>query len=54
MSLSRSPLCVAASLVAAAALGACNGGAANPPRLYLHLLDSELTVRLQPEEPPPF
>jgi hypothetical protein len=50
MSISRS-LWLAAL---AATLGACNGGAANPARLYLHLLDSELTVQLQPEEPPPF
>jgi hypothetical protein len=52
MNLARTPLCLAA--LSAVALGACNGGPANPPRLYLHLLDSELTVQLQPEEPPPF
>lgn len=41
---------------AAACLAACgdDGGSAVPDRLYLALLDSELTVQLVEEEPDPF
>lgn len=50
------------ALVAAAAVAAlapagsgCGGdGGGNPPRLYLALLDSELTVQLVPGEPSPY
>jgi hypothetical protein len=39
----------------ALALSGCDGDSAtNPPRLYLAPLDSELTVQLVEEEPPPF
>ena len=41
-----------------ALLSACGGGGGsddgNPARLYLALLDSELTVQLVEEEPEPF
>lgn len=42
-------------LLVAGLLGACGGGSgANPERLYLALLDSELTVQLTPDKPDPF
>jgi hypothetical protein len=45
-----------ALLAAAAFLAACgdDGGGSAPDRLYLALLDSELTVQLVEEEPDPF
>lgn len=45
---------ILAAALCLAALGACDDGAANPSRLYLALLDSELTVQLVDSEPPPF
>lgn len=45
------------ALAAALALGvACgdDGGGSTPDRLYLALLDSELTVQLVEEEPEPY
>lgn len=51
----RRPVATAAILAAALA-GACGDDAPSgpPARLYLALLDSELTVQLVEEEPPPF
>ena len=43
--------------MAAAALVGCgddSGGPSSPDRLYLALLDSELTVQLVEDEPEPF
>jgi len=43
-------------LTALAVLAACGGGSGggNPDRLYLALLDSELSVQLVEEEPEPY
>jgi hypothetical protein len=46
----------AALAIAVALASACgdNAGGSGPDRLYLALLDSELTVQLVEEEPEPF
>jgi hypothetical protein len=43
-------------LISLAVLAACGGGSesSNPDRLYLALLDSELSVQLVEQEPEPF
>jgi hypothetical protein len=49
---SLAALCTLASL--AAGCGDDGGGDGNPARLYLALLDSELTVQLVGSEPSPY
>ena len=50
---SLAALCALASL-AAAGCGDDGGDDGNPPRLFLALLDSELTVQLVGSEPAPY
>jgi len=52
MIIDRSQLLTICALVAGC--GGSDGGGGNPERLYLALLDSELTVQLVEEEPEPF